>query len=108
MRSGRASRWTLSETKRSEVEGAWHVYILLCRDGAYYVGCTNDLSRRWQEHCTGRGGHYTRGNPPVRLLYSEQFPSRQTAEARELQLKGWTRPKKEALIAGDMARLKAL
>jgi predicted GIY-YIG superfamily endonuclease len=86
----------------------WFVYILLCRDGAYYVGCTHDLERRMDEHFAGRGGHYTRCNPPIRLLYQEGFPKRAAAEARERQLKGWTRAKKAALIAGDPARLKAL
>ena len=93
-------------TASSPGDSSWHVHILLCRDGSYYVGMTSDLERRWQEHTTGRGGHYTRCNPPVRILYTEQFPTRPEAEARELQLKGWTRRKKEALIAGDTARLK--
>jgi len=69
---------------------------------------TNDLDRRWEEHVTGRGGHYTRSNPPVRIAYAERFPTRAEAERRERQLKGWTRRKKEALIAGDLQRLKGL
>jgi predicted GIY-YIG superfamily endonuclease len=107
----------VSESK-DEVEGirtqghsarlSWFVYILLCRNGGYYVGVTNDLARRWQEHLTARGGHYTGCNRPVKLLYSELFPSRAAAEARERQLKGWTRAKKEALITGDLNLLKLL
>ena len=85
-----------------------HVYILLCRDGSYYVGLTNDLARRCEEHRTGRGGHYTRCTPAIRLVYREAFPSREQAEARERQIKGWTRRKKEALIAGDLMLLKRL
>ena len=86
----------------------WHVYVLLCRNGAYYVGVTTDLTRRWEEHRTGRGGHYTRTNPPIRIVYAEPHPTRESAEARERQLKGWTRAKKQALIAGDLNRLKSL
>ena len=90
------------------VESGWHVYILRCRDEAYYVGLTSDLARRCDEHFTGRGGHYTKSNPPARLLYSESFAIRADAEKRERQFKGWTRRKKAALIAGDMELLKRL
>jgi len=95
------------EAQRSEVEG-WHVYILLCRDGAFYVGMTSDLQRRWEEHSSGRGGHYTRCNPPVRMVHTEHFATRPQAESRERQLKGWTRRKKQALINGDLVRLKSV
>ena len=89
-------------------QGGWTVYILLCRNGAYYIGVTNDPRRRWDEHREGRGGHYTKCNPPVRIVYTEQYPSGAQAEQRERQLKGWTRRKKQALIAGDMDCLKRL
>jgi predicted GIY-YIG superfamily endonuclease len=92
----------------STAQPTWSVYVLLCRNDSYYVGVTNDLSRRLDEHRTGRGGHYTRCNPPVRLVYREAFPSRNQADARERQLKGWTRRKKQALIAGDRSLLKKL
>ena len=87
---------------------AWQVYILRCRDGSYYIGVTGDLERRCEEHFSGRGGHYTKCNPPVELVYTERFPTREQAEARERQLKGWTRRKKEALIVGDLDLLKRL
>ena len=86
----------------------WAVYIRLCRDGSYYVGLTGDLPRRMAEHFSGRGGHYTRTNLPVKLMYSEQFATRERAEARERQLKGWTRRKKQALARGDLDLLKRL
>jgi predicted GIY-YIG superfamily endonuclease len=96
------------ESAPSTQPGGWHVYILLCHDGAYYIGCTGDLPRRLAEHFTGRGGHYTKTNPPVRLVYSEHFPDRPSAKAREQQLKGWTRRKKQALIDGNTNLLKLL
>ena len=70
------------------------------------MGTTCDLARRWQEHLQGRGGHYARCNPPVRIVHTEGYPTRRAAEKRERQIKGWTRRKKEALIAGDIRRLK--
>ena len=69
---------------------------------------TADLDRRLAEHFAGRGGHYTKSNPPVRLLHCEEFDSRRTAAKRERQLKGWTRRKKAALIAVDLDLLKRL
>ena len=31
----------------------YYVYILLCSDGAYYIGLTNDLIQRFEEHQAG-------------------------------------------------------
>lgn len=86
----------------------WHVYILSCSNGAYYIGSTNDLERRLQEHFSGRGGHYTKTNRPVKLLYTERYPTSEQARNRETQLKGWTRRKKAAIIAGDLEKLNKL
>ena len=38
---------------------------------------------------------------PVEFLWSESFPTRDDAFAAERKLKGWSRAKKEALMAGD-------
>lgn len=86
----------------------WCVYILKCFNKAYYTGSTNNLDRRLQEHFSGRGGHYTKTNPPIELLYTEKFQTQKQALQREIQLKGWTRRKKEALISGNLQRLKEL
>jgi predicted GIY-YIG superfamily endonuclease len=84
------------------------VYILRCCDDTLYVGHTNDLDAREATHNDGRGGTYTAARRPVRLAYSEEFDSIERAIAREQQIKGWTRDKKEALIAGDRTALKRL
>ena len=42
------------------------------------------------------------------MVYSEEFPDIKTAMNRELQIKKWTKVKKEALIAGDLEFLKKL
>ncbi len=86
----------------------WYVYILECSNGKYYTGCTNNLDRRLKEHYSGNGDHYTQTNQPVQLLYTEEYPTRKQAFKREKQLKGCTRRKKEALISGDLERLKTL
>ena len=83
-----------------------HVYILRCADGSYYVGTTRDLASREGAHNDGRGAKHTFLRRPVELVYSEPFETLKAADKREHQLKGWTRAKKEALIAGDLDRLK--
>jgi predicted GIY-YIG superfamily endonuclease len=85
-----------------------YVYILRCADGVLYVGETHELERRMDRHNHGRAGQFTRGRGPVQLVYSEPHADRPAALRRERQLKHWTRAKKEALIAGDLALLKRL
>ena len=47
---------------------SYFVYILECSNGAYYTGYTNDIVRRYQEHCDGSPKcKYTRSFPPKRL-----------------------------------------
>ena len=86
----------------------YYVYILRCADDYLYIGHTEDLERRIQWHNERYGSAHTVNRRPVRLVYSETFDSREAAARRERQLKGWTRRKKEALIAGDSALLKRL
>ncbi len=76
----------------------WFVYILRCVDGVYYTGMTNDIERRFREHESGKGCKFTRGRLPVRLVYTEECPSRSEAHKRELKIKPLTRQKKEQLI----------
>jgi predicted GIY-YIG superfamily endonuclease len=86
----------------------WFVYILRCADNALYIGVTNDLARRLVKHKEGSASHFTASRRPLNLAYFEAYRSRDEAFERERQLKGWTRAKKEALIAGDRNLLKAL
>ena len=86
----------------------FHVYILRCADGSYYVGHTDQLETREAQHNSGELGGWTKGRRPVRLLWSEPFSSRDDAFAAERRIKGWSRAKKEALMAGDWALLQSL
>jgi tRNA/rRNA methyltransferase len=76
-------------------------YMLRCSDGSYYVGHTDDLDARFARHQHGEIPGYTSTRRPVELVWSDTFPDRDSAFAVERQLKGWSRAKKEALIAGD-------
>lgn len=83
------------------------VYILRCADDSLYIGETDDLTRRVLKHNEG-GSPHTADRRPVSLAYSEAVENRIFALGRERQLKGWTRRKKEALVAGDLTLLKRL
>ena len=84
------------------------VYILRCSDGSYYVGSTTDVVERERTHNDGHGAEYAATRRPVRMVYSEAHESWPAARKHEAQIKGWSRAKKQALIAGDAASLHAL
>ena len=83
---------------------AW-LYILECSDGTYYVGSTTDIDRRVRQHNLGVGAKYTAGRRPVRLVYKKEFPTLAEAYQRERQVHNWKRPKRQALIQGDLESL---
>jgi len=85
------------------------LYILECRNGAYYVGTTRgSLETRVSQHNEGTFGGYTAGLRPVKLVFAEELDRITDAVAAERQIKNWSRAKKEALIRGDFTKLKQL
>ncbi|MCF6156336.1 MAG: GIY-YIG nuclease family protein [Candidatus Brocadia sp.] len=85
---------------------SYYTYILQCSDGSYYTGVTNNIERRLYEHQEGLiKGCYTHDKRPVKLVRVEEFTNVMDAIVREKQIKGWTRRKKEALIARDFEGL---
>jgi putative endonuclease len=86
-----------------------YVYMLKCKDGSYYVGVTSDIDRRVREHNEGiHPEAYTFKRRPVELVYQEFYHDAISAIEAEKQLKGWSRKKKEALIAKNWERLHEL
>ena len=80
---------------------AFWVYILRCADSKYYTGHTDDLERRMAEHQSGAFPGFTSKRRPVELVWSENFQSRIEALEAERIVGGWSKGKKEALIAGN-------
>lgn len=79
---------------------SFFVYILECSDKTYYVGSTNNLTKRIHEHNTKKNGaHYTKIRRPVILRYSEEHKTLSMARKREAELKRLTHAQKEKLIA---------
>ena len=86
-----------------------HVYILksVSQPGQIYIGFTGDLHQRINYHNSGRWPH-TSKFMPWKMVYTEQFDTKAAASKRERQIKGWSRKKKEALVARDVGELKKL
>ena len=78
---------------------AYYVYILTnIKRNVMYVSVTNDLERRVADHCDGRGGSSTRKYRINTLVHVEEFQYIDEAIAREKEIKGWRRSKKDALV----------
>lgn len=76
----------------------YNVYILLCKDGTYYTGVTNDLDARLEAHKNGTGARYTRAHGAVRFVYTRRCRNRSYAQKREAAIKKMSRSEKEDLI----------
>ena len=85
----------------------WYLYILECKNKALYTGVTSNLENRFKKHLS-KSTHYTKYNPPKKILYYEKYKTKRLAFKREKQIKGWTRKKKLALINKDFELLKKL
>ena len=84
-----------SESKLPE----WYVYIIKASDDSLYTGVTTDVSRRFNEHCSGdKGARYFRGRKPLEVVYTETHPDRGSALRREAAIKKLTRVGKLELI----------
>ena len=86
---------------------AWF-YILRLRSGTLYPGATKNLEDRYKAHLAGKACQTTKLDPPVALVLSEKFETFVEARRREAQIKRWTHAKKEALVKGDIVKLKQL
>lgn len=76
----------------------FYVYIMASRSRVLYVGVTNDLARRVDEHKQGSIPGFTTRYRVTRLVYFEEFADIRDAIAREKEIKGWVRTRKSRLI----------
>jgi putative endonuclease len=77
----------------------FYVYILSSLTGTLYVGLTDDLKRRVDEHKLGLVDSFTKKYKVNRLMYFETFRDAENAERRERQIKKFRREKKIGLFA---------
>jgi putative endonuclease len=92
--------------------GTWYIYILPSRPhGTLYIGITNNLRLRLEQHRVGRGSKFVKQYDVHRLVHVEEYSSPPEAIAREKQLKNWRRDWKIQLIEennlhwGDLSHL---
>jgi putative endonuclease len=77
----------------------YFVYMLASRrNGTLYIGATNDLARRMEEHKSKAVPGFTRRYNVDILVWYETFDDVRDAIAREKQIKGWNRAWKIRLI----------
>jgi putative endonuclease len=76
----------------------YFVYIIECKDKSLYTGITNNLERRFHQHKSGTGGHYTSPKQVSKIVYTEEHPDRSSALKRETEIKSWPRDRKLELI----------
>ena len=99
LRSTRKTSTTLRMTHRAEIMMKYFVYILVNRDNSVmYVGITGDLNRRIKEHKNEQIDGFTKKYHVHKLVYYEEYSEVNQAIAREKQIKGWKREKKNQLV----------
>jgi len=78
---------------------AFYVYMMTNRSRVVlYTGITNSLMRRVWQHQNGQIEGFTKTYKVNRLVYYERFNDPRDAIAREKEIKGWRRAKKNALV----------
>ncbi|MBS0525985.1 MAG: GIY-YIG nuclease family protein [Proteobacteria bacterium] len=76
----------------------WTYILTNVARNVMYVGVTNDLEKRVAQHRLGEGGLFTRRYNVHTLVYAEEHEQVEDAIAREKEIKGWRRSKKDALV----------
>ncbi len=79
----------------------YYVYIMANQSRTLYLGFTNNIARRVQQHKTGLVEGFTSRYDIDTLVYVESFRDPSSGIAREKQIKRWRREKKLQLIAQD-------
>ncbi|HEY8433574.1 MAG TPA: GIY-YIG nuclease family protein, partial [Sphingomicrobium sp.] len=74
----------------------------------FYVGHTDDLERRMDQHYRSVVPGFVRDHWPAKLVWTAEFPTRYEAIAMERRIKGWSRAKKLALIRDDWETISKL
>jgi len=85
--------------------GVYFVYALACEGGSHYIGHSQDLQQRWNEHRIGTGSEWTKIHKPLYVAHYEEYLSREQAIIREKELKiGFGRKWLKREIAAGRAR----
>jgi putative endonuclease len=86
---------------RKPSKTSYFLYIIQCSDGTLYTGISNNIEKRLRQH-NGEivgGAFYTRNKRPVKLVHKEEYETHLEAARREIEIKKFTRKRKEKLFA---------
>ena len=75
-----------------------YTYIVECADGTLYTGWTTNIENRIKAHNEKKGAKYTKSRLPVKLVYIEEYLTKQQAQKREYEIKQFMRKEKLELI----------
>ncbi|OGV91670.1 hypothetical protein A3A66_02015 [Microgenomates group bacterium RIFCSPLOWO2_01_FULL_46_13] len=82
----------------------WFVYVAKCKDNSLYTGITTNPKRRERQHNNLNGAKSVRGKLPVKIIYTERYPSQQEAAKRESTIKSWKREYKLKLVQRKLVK----
>ncbi|MBI3850445.1 MAG: DUF1156 domain-containing protein [Verrucomicrobia bacterium] len=66
--------------------GKFFIYVIKCSDDSFYIGQTDNVPRRFEEHNQGKV-EWTSSRRPLQVIHYEEFDSREEAVTREKELK---------------------
>ena len=75
--------------------------MLLCDQKIFYVGITNDVSKRLNEHFC-KQSFFTKKFFDLKFVYAEKYQDKYLAAKREKQIKGWNKAKKQLLVVNKL------
>jgi len=78
----------------------YFLYLLECKGGSFYTGIAKNVEQRFAKHLSGKGAAYTRANPPVKVLATKEFSSKDDALRAEYAVK--QKPKSKKIASFDM------
>jgi len=85
-----------------DADHSYYVYLLASGNNrVLYTGVTNNLKRRLYEHKHGLVEGFTKKYRVHKLVYFEETNDVNAAIAREKEIKGWLREKKNTLVEKD-------
>jgi len=81
------------------------VYAIECSNGAYYIGQTENLKRRWMQHLKGTASNYTKRYKPKQIIHFEEVIDRDEAIVKEREWKtGYGRKRLKRLVENGKNR----
>jgi len=82
----------------SQKSTPWFVYIIRTVNNTLYTGVTTDVSRRFEQHSSGKGAKYLKGRSPIKLVFKQKIGSRSAAQRIEHWIKQQPKQAKESII----------